>query len=435
MLLKEKANELLTDRNVKRWIDNLNSESAKRIYLESLAKYCIFRDLTPSQVVEEFMKEDLKKEAEDKLQDFIIENRGKHTPKVVNNLLTGVKSWLKHNNVQILRKINVGNPRLTPTIDGERPPSQDELRRILGFADLRTKACTALLAFAGLRPSTLAGLQLKDLPELKIEGQNVSFAGVPSQICVKAQLSKNGRPYVTFLIKEGCDYLKDYLELRLKKGETLTGESSIISFGSRARIKSFSRKAVQRMVKRLFEQTDFKFRPYVLRSYFATAIDNVRVIPFTRQQFYMGHTGPVEMTYTVHKRLSESQIEEMRKDFVDLEKYLSTVAKPSQLSAEDRKSILLEMWRKQAETYGIDPMKIRIELAKEKTEIDADDEIEAIQGSIKRMVSRIGHTKEEDPLSQIVINPDELEKYLRQGWVYLNQLQDGRIIIIKEKIS
>jgi len=436
MLLKEKASELLVDSNVKRWVDNLNSQSAKRIYLESLAKYCLFRDLTPSQVVEEFKNEDLRKEAEDRLEDFIIENRGKHTPKVVNNLLTGVKSWLKHNNVQLLRRINVGNVRLTPTIDGERPPSQDELRRILGFADLRAKACMSLLAFAGLRPSTLAGLQLKDLPELKIEGQNVDFAKIPAQISVRAQLSKNGRPYQTFLIKEGCDYLKDYLELRLKKGETLTGESSIISFGSRARIKSFSRKAVQRMTKRVFDQAGFKARPYILRSYFATAIDNVRTIPFTHQQFYLGHTGPVEMTYTVHKRLPEWQIEEMRKEFLELEKYLSTIAKPLQLPIEDEKALFLRLVRKLADDYpNIDPMKIRIELAKEKPEFTVDDEIEAIQDSIRdsirKMTRRTGLTKEDDPLSQLIIHSDELDRYLREGWTYQDQLKDGRIIIVK----
>ena len=431
MLLKEKASELLQDPNVKRWIDNLNSQSAKRIYLEALAKYCLFRDLTPSQIVEEFEREEFRREAEDKLEDFIIENRSKHAPKVVNNLLVGVKSWLKHNNIQLLRRINVGNPRLTPTIDGERPPSQEELRRILGFADLRAKACIALLAFAGLRPSTLAGMQLKDLPELKIEGQGVVFERVPTRINVRAQLSKNGRPYVTFLIKEGCDYLEDYLEHRLRKGEALAGESAVISFGSRARIKSFSRKAVQRMVKRVFNQAGFKFRPYVLRSYFATAIDNVRVIPFTRQQFYMGHSGPVEMTYTVHKRLSELQVEEMRKDFIDLEKYLSTITRPLQLSEEDRKNMLLDMWREQAKRAGLDPLKVRIELAEEKPKFTIDDEIEALMNSsIRKMVGRTGLAKE-DPPSQMIINPEDLNRYLSQGWAYQDQLKDGRIIIVK----
>ncbi len=282
-----------------------------------------------------------------------------------------------------------------------------------------------------MRPSTLAGLQLKDLPELRIEGKIVVFEKAPTRINVRAQLSKNGRPYATFLIKEGCDYLKDYLEYRLRKGEVLTGESSVISFGSRARIRSFSRKAVQRMVKRVFDQAGFKFRPYVLRSYFATAIDNVRVIPFTRQQFYMGHTGPVEMTYTVHKRLSESQVEEMRKDFIDLERYLSTITRPSQLSEEDKKEMDLRALRNFASSLGIDPMKVRIELAKENADFGVDDEIKAIQDSIRKIIGRTGLAKE-DPPSQMVIKPEELDIYLRQGWSYFNELKDGRIIIRKE---
>lgn len=424
MRLKDKARLLLEDPSIRRWIDNLNSASSKRIYLEALAKYCDYRGLDPHRIVDEFKAN--RQRAEDRLEDFIIDAKKKYAPKVVHNLLVGIRSWLKHNDIEVVRKINVGNVRLTPTIEDERPPSQDELRRILGFADLRAKACIALLAFAGLRPITVAGLKIKDFPEMKIEDGKVSFVKIPTMVKVRAALSKNGRQYFTFLIKEGCEYLKDYLESRLKAGERLNGESYVITHGSRARIKTFSRKAVQRMVKRVFKKAGFPFRPYVLRSYFATAIDNVRTIPFTHQQFFMGHSGPVEMTYTVHKRLPEWQVEEMRREFLDMERYLSTTGAPSRMPEDERKKLVLETLRAVASSLGVDPMRVRIELAEEKGDVSVEDEIEAIKDRIKRFTARM--ELKEDPVQRI-IEPDELEGYLSKGWSYVDQLNDGRIVV------
>ena len=42
-------------------------------------------------------------------------------------------------------------------------------------------------------------------------------------------MSKAQHQYFTFLSEEGCEYLKDYLEERIRKGETVDGESPIIT--------------------------------------------------------------------------------------------------------------------------------------------------------------------------------------------------------------
>jgi hypothetical protein len=38
-------------------------------------------------------------------------------------------------------------------------------------------------------------------------------------VLVRRELSKVGHQYFTFLIEEGCDYLKDYLEERVRREE------------------------------------------------------------------------------------------------------------------------------------------------------------------------------------------------------------------------
>lgn len=69
------------------------------------------------------------------------------------------------------------------------------------------------MAFSGLRPQVLGdiscmdGLEIRDLPEMKIAGKEVVFVMVPSMVVVRPALSKAKHRYFTFLTHEGCDYL------------------------------------------------------------------------------------------------------------------------------------------------------------------------------------------------------------------------------------
>jgi len=70
---------------------------------------------------------------------------------------------------------------------------------------------------AGIRPKAAARLKVKDLSEMRIDGNTVIFEKIPTMIKVPAQFSKNKKPYFTFLIEEGCPYLKTMLDQRLTK--------------------------------------------------------------------------------------------------------------------------------------------------------------------------------------------------------------------------
>ena len=53
--LKDRTSEMVSANvDVKRWINNLNSDSSKRIYSESLLKFAEFTKLTPAQIVQKF---------------------------------------------------------------------------------------------------------------------------------------------------------------------------------------------------------------------------------------------------------------------------------------------------------------------------------------------------------------------------------------------
>ncbi|MEM3101725.1 MAG: hypothetical protein QXT99_10295 [Candidatus Nitrosotenuis sp.] len=160
---------------------------------------------------------------------------------------------------------------------------------------------------------------VRDLPEIQIDNKNktVRFSKVPAIINVRAELSKNRLPYFTFIIEEGCNLIKDYLEFRMHQNEAITEDSKLIQTPSKFTSFTKIRKNLGNSVKRAFNRARFDQRPYVLRSYFSTILDNAN-IQHNRQKFYAGHKGDVQMTYTLRKQLSEDMIEEMRQQFKEL---------------------------------------------------------------------------------------------------------------------
>jgi hypothetical protein len=84
------------------------------------------------------------------------------------------------------------------------------------------------MAFCGFRPEVQGNvvsddcLKLGDLPDLKIEpeidaaGRKVSFLNIAATVVCRRSLSNAGHPYFVFLPPDGCEYLKNYLEWRMR---------------------------------------------------------------------------------------------------------------------------------------------------------------------------------------------------------------------------
>jgi integrase len=334
-----KPSKLLDLKQVKLWHDNLmqDSEVTARNYLSWLNIYCRKRELDPLQLIEE-AKEDFKK-CQDELQDYINNLRRKDTgnqmtPKSKGLALSAVKSWFNSNEIEIKRDIRIGNTNSTPTLDNEIPPTQEELDRILDYApNNRTKAIITLIAFVGIRPRAISKLKISDLVEFKFDNdaKRVTVENIPARINIRAELSKNHRPYFTYMIEQGCHYLKEYLEERMRthydplikkriEGELLMPDSPVIGKAKTFRHWSIYLTAgdVSKAIRTTFGKANFKQRPYVLRSYYDSAM-NAQGFNHNYQKFLMGHKGDIEGVYTTNKkRLPDHVIEEMRQMFVEL---------------------------------------------------------------------------------------------------------------------
>ena len=229
----------------------------------------------------------------------------------ISTSLKAVISFLRFFNISRKFNINIKNENRNLNAERERIPDKEELAKILKIATVRERVAISLMAFSGLRPEVLGniddtdGLTLRDIPDLQIGESEISFTKIPSRINVRPELSKTRQSYFTFLGNEGSEYLKEYLNLRIKDGERLTADSPVILPVEKQLLDKKNRFLMTvlllRRIKTTIVKAGFNWRPYIFLIYFGTNLDSAEakgMISNPWRQFIMGHKGDIEETYT-----------------------------------------------------------------------------------------------------------------------------------------
>ncbi|MEM1994933.1 MAG: hypothetical protein QXW32_05630 [Nitrososphaerales archaeon] len=224
--MEPKYVHLLQDRDVKRWYDNVarGSLATADVYLRRLGNFCSAHNMNPRDLLS--MRDE---NLQNLLFDYVTSMEKDYAGSYIESVIKVIRSWLTFNGKELKVKIKIKGANDTPSLKDERVPTKEELKKILLSCDKKTRAACILVAHSGLRIETLGnyngldGLRVKDFPEIIIdnEADKVSFAKVPTMIVVRKELSKAKHQYFTFLSEEGCEYIKDYLEEKLRSGEEL----------------------------------------------------------------------------------------------------------------------------------------------------------------------------------------------------------------------
>ena len=226
---------LFQEKDVRRWYDNVarGSEITADVYLRRLGAFCEGNRTTPMNLLKLSPKE-----IQNRLLDLVtkMQKEGKAGSYIKSNI-KAIKSWLSYNEIEIKNKIKIEGAEDTPSLKDERVPTREELRKIFQAADLQQRVACSLRAHAGLRPQTLGdykgidGLKIYDFPEIEMRPRKheVAFPKIPTFVRIRKNLSKAGHPYLSLLTSEGCRYLKEYLEQRMREGEALSKDSPIIT--------------------------------------------------------------------------------------------------------------------------------------------------------------------------------------------------------------
>ncbi|MEM3875211.1 MAG: site-specific integrase [Candidatus Bathyarchaeia archaeon] len=420
---RAKYGYLLNDVDVRRWYENVarGSRVTADVYLRRLGSFCEHFNVSPKQLIA-MVEGDLY----NMLLDYVsfLEGNG-CAGSYIESALKAVKSWLAHNGIEVKRKIKIRGARDTPSLRDERVPTQQELRRIFLSADKKARVACVLVAHSGLRLMTLGnytgtdGLRIRDFPEMRIENGQVVFDEIPTMVIVRPELSKAGHQYFTFLSEEGCEYLKDYLEERINGGEKLTPNSPVIR--PKVAPKPFIRTVnIGDMIRGAVRGAGFSWRPYVLRAYFDTQLmiaESKGLVLRDYRQFWMGHKGDIEARYTTNKfRLPEDVIEDMREAYRRSQEYLQTT-----VSEVSRESIAEELRRHLLLVAGFTPEEIN------KLDLEGLSD-EGFQEIIRKKL--LGGDRDEDCIHRVV-KLEDVERYLRMGWLYVSSLPDGRVIVKK----
>jgi integrase len=449
--------ELLNDPTIRRWYSNNKKGSRVRadVYLRSVSRFCFsYAKMHPSEfarlTVEEM--ENLATDFVDYMEGALNPKSGKkYAPGYIDSYVKSIRSWADWNKKTFLRNIKISNLTKTPTLENERVPTPDELRKVL-YADttpLRTRVSIAIMAFSGARPQVQGnhdgddGIRIKDFPELQILGdesgkqKEVMFVKVPTIVMVKDELSKSRRKYMTFLGEEGCELVKQYLDLRIGHGEVLTPESGmIVTTTEQASKIKVAAVTIQRQdrapflvtitvsdeIREAMRSVGLPWRPYVFRSYFDTALNIAEGklgLPHSYQQFWMGHVGDIEATYTTNKgKIPEDLVETMREWYRKAaSNFLQTRAsKEDVVTVEDAKAIGKETWFTSLGFTKEEIQKLDL-LHKEGEELQS-----TLRQKLQGMLSENGKR-------QKVVAPDEVEKYVEDGWEYQATLPTGQCVV------
>ena len=275
-----------------------------------------------------------------------------HSPSYVENFVKAVRSWCEHNDIT-LRRISVGDTDAAPTVENEVPITPEQIREILAAASPRGRVVISLVAFAGLRPESIGtldasdGLTIEDLPDVELDGGAVSIKTTPLQVNIRRELSKVKRKYGSFLPAEAGNFVRDYFEHRIARGEVLTPKSPVIRpdynrerQGRPAHMRGslfLTTQAITSEIRDALRSRRMTQRPYALRSYFIQRLMSAErdgKIAALDRMFFSGRKDAIDLRYSHFKSLSPKTIDELRRSYAACEAYLGAKAVETPVAAD-----------------------------------------------------------------------------------------------------
>ena len=412
------AETFLEDEDIRRWYENLGrgSRATADINIRRLAAFCAAVEITPAGLTRLDARD-----IHNRILDFVSveEKRGVAGSYIVRTI-KAAKSWLLHNGIKVDRPVKVRGSNETPSLKEERIPTPLELRSILLAGTPRIRAACCLVAFSGVRPEVLGnylgtdGLRLGDFPELVIGKDAIRFEKSPTVVRVRPELSKNSNGYLTFLAREGCEYLVQYLEERRRAGERLVVDSDLIH-PDRANKQFIRTLNIGDSIRTAIRGAGFPWRPYVLRHFFDTQLltaESRGKVAHDFRVYWMGHVGSIDARYTTNKRrLPPDLVEEMREAYRRCEPFLSTLPSSSEKETQAKMSRTMLMGLGYTET--------------EISKLDLENlDVAGFQKLVTRKLGPGGGKSR-----QRLIESADLSDYLEKGWTVVTAVNGHQVVL------
>lgn len=286
--------------------DRPNTYSA---YSSALKQFFNKISMTPEEFVE-LCKSDLEK-GETIVQEYIdtlVNRDGKAIKSTRNIHYYAIRGFLKFYHVELIRQIKVRGESQNK-YSNQTIPTQEELG--LMFSATRNKTESAILsivAYTGLRPGIITGLMFKNFPELvQVEDGTFKFKYAPTLIEIFSdnEGNKTNLHQHTFLIRDGMVFLKQYLDDKFNNCAVMQNNRIF---------PDITTERMRNIMKRLLVYAGIhNTRPYVMRSYFISAVASSGINE-TLSKHYSSHSN-IDTRYAFERKLNMEQINEMREEF------------------------------------------------------------------------------------------------------------------------
>jgi integrase len=429
---------ILAEPTVRTWYDerSLRSVLSADVDARKLALLLDRLKLDPAGIVREA------KEDPDRLRARLVRyasemKRAGLLDTYVEKTFSGLRSYLA------FRRVAFDSfPRLSSvtgaSIANERPPTPEELGRILQRLSLRGRTVALLLAHSGVRPQVVGsyrgerGLSLGDLPDLDLK--TLSFREVPFIVRIPAELSKTGVAYVSMGSKESAETISAYLAQRREGGEELTSESPVVPGAGEADLRGAAKRRLRAaQFRRGFLATSNvtaelgrvlhaaagkgeRLRPYSLRGYFSTRLmlaEGAGKITRDLREAFLGHDlKSVSRRYNLGKKWGEDVLKTARSQYKAAEPFLSTtpIAEANDGASRVLRALLIErgLPKEQAEKLDMGAM--------------SDAEIQAL-------FKKLGAAAVPSSV-QRAVKVIEVPKLLEDGWEFVSRL-DGENAVLR----
>ncbi len=397
--------DMLDDHHVKEWYEEFiynHSESTSIVYLRGLSSILKTMRETPESVLSLN-----KKILYDKMLRYAKDEKkiGK-APSTIMTQFKAIYSYLLYYDVDFKKIPHPKNIQSTPTVEDEKIPTKEELSNVLQMATPRDRVSICLMGFSGLRPGVIGdphgenGLRMGDLEGWSIQNGKISFE-TPVMITVRSVLSKTSNRYLTFLCEEGSKHLENYIDSRIRQGEIIDNNSPVVRCAFERKKKDtepifLSTGAVRNGIRISLRKIGINKRPYVLRRYFASRMNEAEyhgIMHHSFSQFMMGHKGDMMSTYTMNKGLIDSHLADLKESYVKSQSYLQTDVNNQELQKNEKRITILD--------DKIDKMKLNEEMffdQIQKLKLE-NKQLTEMVNNMTKLVSNIG----------LSINPNQID--------------------------
>jgi integrase len=415
--------------SVRRWILRLRrrgSPSTLETYLKLLAWFVEYAGVSP----DEFFRLP-RGRMEELIQGFCDRYSESGRRAMASNAMKAIRSFLRANRVRVEELELDDNYRWMKR--PEYVPTKEEVYRMAAVAGLKWRAIILCLFQSGLRNSALRALtygMLKDQIEGGITPIRVHVTEELRRILPDA--CKEGVEYWTFFGREASEALRQYIAYRKETQGGIEDEELLFPSDSRQIPREMRGRvpmdkwSLTKQLKRIARKAGIKgwrhIRAHSLRKTFRAVLDAGYVdggqMAEDDKEHLMGHKLPGAKAPYHNANVDVLAQRYMKLDWSPRGRSMS-------------KQQIIEALKAFAKTLGVEDLEIKIARMREsRPEID---EVEAIGRIVKSELGieqmRLETCKRRNSDPKKIIEEEELERCLSEGWDVETVLPSGRILI------